>query len=86
VFPRRDRDKRAVSKTHEEGGLQVSKKKRKTKITKTQRIEQQLKLLYRTMEEYRDMENKLVATGDRMFHRIYQLEQIARGWDKEDGK
>jgi hypothetical protein len=64
----------------------VSKKKRKTKITKTQRIEQQLKLLYRTMDEYRDMENKLVATGDRMFHRIYQLEQIARGWDKEDGK
>jgi len=63
----------------------VSKKKRKTKITKTQRIEQQLKLLYRTMKEYRDMENKLVATGDQMFHRIYQLEQIARGWDKEDG-
>jgi len=31
------------------------------------------------------MENKLVATGDQMFHRIYQLEQIARGWDKEDG-
>ena len=64
----------------------MSKKKRKTKITKTQRIEQQLKLLYRTMEEYRDMENKLVATGDRMFHRIYQLEQIMRGEYTEDGK
>ena len=61
----------------------MSKKKRKTKITKTQRIEQQLKLLYRTMEEYRDMENKLIATGDRMFHRIYQLEQIMRGEYKE---
>jgi len=64
----------------------VSKKKRKTKITKTQRIEQQLKLLYRTMEEYRDMENKLIATGDRMFHRIYQLEQIMRGEYTEDCK
>jgi hypothetical protein len=69
----------------------VSKKKtkknsKKTKITKAQRIEQQLKLLYRTMEEYRDMENKLVATGDRMFHRIYQLEQIMRGEYTEDGK
>jgi hypothetical protein len=69
-----------------EWGRQVSKKKRKTKITKEQRIEQQLKLLYRTMEEYRDMENKLVATGDRMFHRIYQLEQIMRGEYEEDGK
>ena len=64
----------------------MSKKKRKTKITKTQRIEQQLKLLYRTMEEYRDMENKLIATGDRMFHRIYQLEQIMRGEYTEDCK
>lgn len=64
----------------------MNKKKRKTKITKTQRIEQQLKLLYRTMEEYRDMENKLVATGDRMFHRIYQLEQIMSGEYEEDGK
>jgi len=64
----------------------VSKKKRKTKITKTQRIEQQLKLLYRTMEEYRDMEYKLIATGDRMFHRIYQLEQIMRGEYTEDCK
>ena len=64
----------------------MSKKKRKTKITKTQRIEQQLELLYRTMKEYRDMENKLVATGDQMFHRIYQLEQIMRGEYEEDGK
>ena len=61
----------------------MSKKKRKTKITKTQRIEQQLELLYRTMK---DMENKLVATGDQMFHRIYQLEQIMRGEYEEDGK
>jgi len=64
----------------------VSKKKRKTKITKTQRIEQQFKLLYRTMDAYRDIENKLVATGDLMFHRIYQLEQINRGEYEEDGK
>ena len=69
-----------------EWGWQVSKKKRKTKITKTQRIEQQLKLLYRAMEEYRDTEYKLIATGDRMFHRIYQLEQIMRGEHTEDGK
>ena len=69
----------------------MSKKKTKknsknTKITKTQRIERQLKLLYRTMKEYRDMENKLIATGDRMFHRIYQLEQIMRGEYTEDCK
>jgi len=64
----------------------VSKKKRKTKITKTQQIEQQLKLLYRTMDAYRDIENKLVAIGDLMFHRIYQLEQINRGEYEEDGK
>jgi hypothetical protein len=64
----------------------TKKNSKKTKITKAQRIEQQLKLLYRAMDAYRDMENKLVATGDLMFHRIYQLEQIARGWDKEDGK
>lgn len=69
-----------------EWGRQVSKKKRKTKITKTQRIEQQLKLLYRAMDAYRDMEYKLIATGDRMFHRIYQLEQIMRGEYEEDGK
>ena len=64
----------------------MSKKKRKTKITKTQQIEQQLKLLYRTMDAYRDIENKLVAIGDLMFHRIYQLEQINRGEYEEDGK
>jgi hypothetical protein len=64
----------------------VSKKKRKTKITKAKRIERQLELLYRAMEAYRDMENKLVATGDRMFHRIYQLEQIMRGEYEEDDK
>ena len=64
----------------------MSKKKRKTKITKTQRIEQQLKLLYRAMDAYRDMEHKLIATGDRMFHRIYQLEQIMRGEYTEDNK
>jgi hypothetical protein len=38
------------------------------------------------MEAYRDMEYKLIATGDLMFHRIYQLEQIMRGEYKEDGK
>ena len=64
----------------------MSKKKRKTKITKAQRIEQQLKLLYRAMDAYRDMENTLVATGDLMFHRIYQLEQIMCGEYEEDGK
>ena len=64
----------------------MSKKKTKTKITKAKRIERQLELLYRAMDAYRDMEYKLIATGDQMFHRIYQLEQIARGWDKEDGK
>ena len=64
----------------------MSKKKRKTKITKAKRIEQQLKLLYRTMDAYRDMEYKLIATGDRMFHRIYQLEQIMSGEYEEDGK
>ena len=64
----------------------MSKKTRKPKATKEQRIEQQLELLYRAIEAYRDMEYKLIATGDRMFHRIYQLEQIVRGWDKEDSK
>ena len=64
----------------------MSKKKRKTKITKAKRIEQQLKLLYRAMDAYRDMEYKLIATGDRMFHRIYQLEQIMRGEYTEDNK
>ena len=69
-----------------EWGWQVSKKKRKTKITKAKRIERQLELLYRAMEAYRDMEYKLIATGDRMFHRIYQLEQIMSGEYEEDGK
>jgi hypothetical protein len=56
------------------------------KNTKAKRIERQLELLYRAMEAYRDMEYKLIATGDLMFHRIYQLEQIMRGEYKEDGK
>lgn len=64
----------------------TKKNSKKTKITKAQRIEQQLKLLYRAMDAYRDMENKLVTTGDLMFHRIYQLEQIMCGEYKEDGK
>jgi len=64
----------------------TKKNSKKTKITKAQRIEQQLELLYRAMDAYRDMEYKLIATGDRMFHRIYQLEQIMCGEYTEDGK
>jgi hypothetical protein len=64
----------------------VSNKKRNPKVTKFKRIEMQIKVLYQAMETYRDVEYKLIATGDRMFHRIYQLEQIIRGGNEEDGK
>lgn len=64
----------------------MSNKKRNPKVTKFKRIEMQIKVLYQAMETYRDVEYKLIATGDRMFHRIYQLEQIIRGGNEEDGK
>jgi len=64
----------------------VSKKKRKTKITKEQRIKKQIELFYKSCKEYRKIEYELVQTGDRLVERIFELEEIMRGEYDEDGK
>ncbi len=64
----------------------MSKKKRKTKITKEQRIKKQIELFYKSCKEYRKIEYELVQTGDRLVERIFELEEIMRGEYDEDGK
>ncbi len=63
----------------------MSKKKPKTKITKAERIERQIKLLYKSLAEHRETEWALGLTAERVFVRIYELEQIMRGEYEEDG-
>jgi transcriptional regulator NrdR family protein len=64
----------------------MSKKKRKTKITKAQRIERQIKLLYKSLAEHRETEWALADVADRVFEQLYELENILHGVYEEKTK
>jgi hypothetical protein len=64
----------------------TKKKSKKIKITKAKRIERQIDLIYKSLAKHRETEWALGLTGDRVFERIYELEQIMRGEYEEDGK